>query len=138
IFTTAFVLACHASVIESVLVQGTRLPVNLATQVGREYDARTVARDVQQLWETGRFDDIRVEVTGTNVVFRVLESQHLRLRKIVIEPSGFGLQPKVPEGSRVTRLRAHEIALEAQRQLEGRGYPAARVDYALEPAGGNQ
>src|SRR5262245_61697342 len=122
VLLSALVLACQASIVESVSIRGTDLRVKLATQVGAELDARAIATDVRRLWETGRFDDIQVETTGTAVVFRVIEAPPLRLRKILIEPSSFGLQPKVPEGALLSRFRAHEIALEAQKQLEARGY----------------
>src|SRR5438045_3047290 len=115
---SAFVYSGQASVVESVSVSQTDLRVNLATQVGTEFDAGAVASDVHRLWETGRFEDIKVETTGSAVVFRVVEAPQPRLRKILIEPSSFGLQPKIAEGAPVSRFRAHEIALEAQKQLE--------------------
>jgi len=50
-------------------------------------------------WDTGRFDDIQVETSGTAVVFRVVEAPQLRLRKILIEPSELRAAAKAPEGA---------------------------------------
>ncbi len=119
--------------VQSVTLAGTRFPVTLATQAGRPYDASTVGNDVRKLWATGRFDDIRVESHGAAIVFRVHEAPRLRLREIHIEPNSFGLHPKVAEGTPINLLRAHQIALEAQKRLSAEGYIHARVDDALTP-----
>src|SRR5438874_1761269 len=101
---SALVFSCRASTVESVSLRGTDLRVNLATQVGVEFNRGVIESDVRRLWETGRFDDIQVEATGTAVVFRVVEAPQLRLRKILISPSSFGLQPKIPEGAPLSRF----------------------------------
>ena len=61
---TSFAFADEPLVVKSVSVEGTAVKVNLETQVGRVYDAGAIAADVRRLWETGRFDDIRVESGG--------------------------------------------------------------------------
>jgi len=123
--------------VTSVKIVGTNLAVNLATQEGQPYDARAVEKDVHQLWSAGRFSDIRVETTeeiaGTAVTFRVTPAPDLRLRHVRIEPSSFGLHPKIDEGTSVSPLRAHEIALEARKRLNAEGYLDARVDSSLLP-----
>jgi outer membrane protein insertion porin family len=123
--------------VTSVKILGSNLAVNLATQEGQPYDARAIEKDVHQLWSTGRFSDIRVETTeepgGTAVAFRVTQGPDLRLRHLRIEPSSFGLHPKIDEGTSVSPLRAHEIALEAQKRLNAEGYLDARVDSSLLP-----
>ncbi len=135
--TLGFVLAIPALAgslpVQSVTLAGTRFPVTLATQAGHPYDARTVGNDVRKLWSTGRFDDIRVESDGAAIVFRVHEAPRLRLREIHIEPNSFGLHPKVAQGTPINPLRAHEIALEAQKRLSAEGYLRARVVDALIP-----
>src|SRR5689334_23144321 len=102
----------------SVAVPGTALQVNLATQVGRPYDAKTVEKDVRYLWSLGRFSDIRVETAsrdeGVAVVFRASVAPHLFLHEIRIQPNTYGLDIKVPEATPVTPLSAHRIALDAQ------------------------
>src|SRR5712692_4958508 len=129
-------------VVKSVAVLGTNLHVNLATQVGGLYDAGAIGKDVRQLWSTGRFVDIRVEAAeepeGAAVVFHVVESRQQRLHEIRIEPSTFGLKLALPEGTPVNRPRAHEIALEARKQLQARGYLDAQVDYSLTPFAGSE
>lgn len=127
-----------AVVIQSVAIHGTRLPVNLETQVGQPFDMRTIDHDVRHLWATGRFSDIRVKQQGSSLVFDVTEAPRLKLHKIVAEPSNFGLQFKAPEGAPITMSRAQEIAVEARRQLQAKGYIDARVDYALTPAAANE
>src|SRR6476620_7088934 len=62
-----------ADVMKSVAVHGAHVPVKLATQAGRQYDARAIEQDVRALWSTGRFEDIRVDSNadgdGVSVVF---------------------------------------------------------------------
>jgi hypothetical protein len=124
--------------VASVTVPGTGLHVNLATQVGHPYDARTIAKDVRYLWSLGRFDDIRVETAdrdgGVAVVFRASVAPHLFLHEIRTQPNTYGLDMKVSEAAPITPLRAHQIALDAQRQLNREGYRSARVQYELAPA----
>jgi len=125
------------AIVTSVAVAGTRLPVNLTTQAGRPYDAGLVAHDVHELWASGRFSNIRVEAVpaegGLSVRFLVTESPALSLHEIRIEPSSFGLHPRVAQGTPVNAVRAHEIALEARKQLNAEGYVNARVDECLVP-----
>ena len=121
--------------IESVTLNGTDLQVNMTTQVGQPYNDGSIERDMRELWKTGRFNDIRVETSqdkeGIAVVFRVVENRELHLHRIRFEPSSYGLRITVPEGTLLTRLRAHEIAQEAQQQLNLQGYLDARVDWNL-------
>jgi outer membrane protein insertion porin family len=128
-----------APVVVSVDVPETGLAVKLATQVGRPYDAAAVDKDVRYLWGLGRFDDVRVETSraanGVAVVFQVKVAPHLLLHEIRIEPNTFGLELKVPEGTPIDALRAHQIAMDAQRQLHQEGYQNARVNLALKPLG---
>jgi outer membrane protein insertion porin family len=125
--------------VTAVEVRGAAPAVNLATQVGRPVDATALRRDVRSLWALGRFDDVRVEEirqdAGVAVVFRVTPRPNLRLREIRIEPNSFGLNPAVPRESAIDWLKAHQIAMEAQRELNARGYPNARVREELREAG---
>ncbi|HYL75952.1 MAG TPA: POTRA domain-containing protein [Bryobacteraceae bacterium] len=118
-------------------VQGTHRYVALVTQVGQPYNAGTVEQDVRALWRTGRFEDIQVDTQtgfiGTSVLFRVAEAPELRLRKLVVEPSTYGLHLSLREGSPLNRLGAQAAALEAKRILNTQGYPNANVDYELTP-----
>lgn len=85
----------------------------------------------------GRFEDIRVHTTdrpdGTAVMFEITPSRGVRLRDVRVEPSSYGLRLKVPEGAPLDRLREHEIAAEATKQLRAQGYVDARVDYDVVP-----
>ena len=61
-------------------------------------------------------------------MFRVREARQLQLREIHIEPNSFGLHPKIAAGTPINALRAHEIAMEAQKRLNAEGYLHAKVD----------
>jgi outer membrane protein assembly factor BamA len=128
--------------VKSVRVLGTKSAVDLKTQVGQIFDASTIQSDVHHLWATGRFDDIRVETTredeGTGVVFHVVEMPQLQLHQLHVEPSTFGLQMSLPEGTPMSRLRAHQIANQAQQDLRSDGFRTATVDYDLVPVIGNK
>src|SRR5580698_8147630 len=129
-------------VVKSVRVDGTKSPVDLKTQVGQIFDASVVQSDVHHLWATGRFDDIRVESKpeneGTGVIFHVVEMPQLQLHTLHVEPSTFGLQMNLPEGTPMSRLRAHQIANQAQQDLRSDGFRTATVDYDLVPFIGNK
>jgi len=125
--------------IHSVSVPGTNLQVNLATQVGRAYDAATIDKDVRTLWSLGRFHDIRVETIqseeGADVVFRVTPEPQYPLRDIRLKPNTFGIQMSMPPETVLTQARAQELAVAAQRQLNDRGYAKAKVAWNFSPAG---
>jgi outer membrane protein assembly factor BamA len=150
IFFTALLLASAAfaegpvapvesgsPIIKSVRVDGTSSPVELKTQVGQVFDAGTIQSDVHRMWSTGRFDDIRVGTTpqdeGTAVIFSVVEMPQYLLHQVRVEPSTFGLQMNLPEGTPITRLRAHQIANQAQDSLRTDGFRNATVDYDIVP-----
>jgi len=132
----------EAPVIQSVRVEGTSSTVELKTQVGQKFDAALVQSDVRRLWATGRFDDIRVEsapeTDGTAVTFHVVETPQLLLHQLHVEPSTYGLQMNLPEGIPMSRLRAHQIAYQAEQDLRSDGFRTATVDYDLVPYVGNK
>jgi hypothetical protein len=128
--------------VTSVAVLGANLRVDLATQVGQPYNDKLIEKDVRDLWKAALCDDIRVETAqrdgGTAVVFRVAPSPDLRLQDIRVEPSSYGLPLMVPEGTPINRMRAHEIAGEARRQLVAQGYTGVQVDWDLAPLAGKK
>jgi outer membrane protein assembly factor BamA len=132
-FVLAHTILADPVAVKSVTVAGTRFPVTLATQAGHPFDTRVVESDVQKLWATRRFDDIQVESTDGAIVFRVREARQMQLREIHIEPNNFGLHPKIAAGTPMNVLRAHEIAMEAQKHLNAEGYLRARVDATFVP-----
>lgn len=137
-FAVATVLMAP-TLVRSVAVPGTNLQVNLATQVGAAYNAGDINRDVRYLWSIGRFQDIRVETSevghAVDVVFRVTGEPRYSVRGIRIEPHTFGVELRLPEGTLLTRPEARNLALQAERQLNERGYRRANVQYAFTPAG---
>jgi hypothetical protein len=139
-FSVAF--SAEPRLVKSVAVYGTSLRVTLATQAGAPYSVRVIEKDVRRLWSMGQFEDIRAEIAehpdGVAVSFEVVEARKPLLREIRIEPSSFGLQLTLPEGTPMSRERAHEIANQARKQLNAQGYTDARVEYQLEPCRGNR
>src|SRR5258708_3396758 len=119
--------------IRSVSIDGSALKVPLKTQVGQPFNIGTIDSDVRRLWETGRFNDVRVETKGTSVIFHVVENPRILLHEVRMEPHTFGLQVKVPEGTALTKFRLHQIALDVERQLNASGHRDARVDYETVP-----
>jgi outer membrane protein insertion porin family len=112
--------------------------VNLETQVGRPYDARAVQRDVHYLYSLGRFNDVRVELTeqpgGAAIRFVLTPRPRLQLHEIRLEPSTFGFQPKLPEGSTMDDFQAQQLAVKIQNELKLQGNQQARVSYEFTPA----
>ena len=78
------------------------------------------------------------EDEGTGVIFHVVEMPQLQLHTFHVEPSTFGLQMNLPEGTPMSRLRAHQIANQAQQDLRSDGFRTATVDYDLVPFIGNK
>jgi len=126
-----------APLIESVSLRGTQLKVDFATQVGQPYDAAAIQQDLHRLWNTGRFDDIRVEKNESAIVFYVVENSRLRLRKLVIAPATTGLQLALAEGTPMNEVSAHAVILEARKQLIARGYVDPQFDYSMLPVTGS-
>ena len=112
--------------------------MNLETQVGRPYDARAVQHDLRHLYDLGRFNDVRVELTeqpgGAAIRFVLTPKPRLRLHEIRLEPSTFGFQPKLPEGSIVDDVQAQQLAVQIQKELKLQGYQQAKVSYEFTPA----
>ena len=127
----------QSSMVRSVAIRGTRMPVVLATQVGQPYNAAVIRQDVRRMWSMGRFDDIRAEAApredGTGVIFYVRESPMLRLRKLVMEPANLGVRLSLPEGAPLDRRSAQAAAAEARKQLIILGYANAQVNFDLVP-----
>ncbi|HEX6897265.1 MAG TPA: POTRA domain-containing protein [Bryobacteraceae bacterium] len=127
----------YGQVVRSVSVRGADANVQLATQVGQSYDSATIDKDVKTLWATGRFSDIQVkreeQEDGAAVIFQVVESQTKPLHEMRIEPSTFGVQFKIPEGTPIDRARAHEAARRTQEELRAEGFQNAQVDYKITP-----
>ena len=128
-----------STIVRSVAVPGTNLQVNLATQVGAPYNSAAITRDVRYLWGLGRFADVRVETKddncGLGVIFRVAVEPRYAIRGVRIEPPTFGLEMGLPDGTLLTRPQAYDLALQARKQLNDRGYLQAKVEYAFAPAG---
>ena len=82
-------------VVESVTLRGTHLKVDFATQVGHPYDAALAQQDLHRLWNTGRFDDIRVE-RETSIIPQTRWLADLQPGDRVIGPALKRLAPQLP------------------------------------------
>jgi len=135
----SFLVVCSlsAEVVQSVSVRGSDVHVNLATQVGQDYDSTAIDKDLKTLWATGRFSDIRVQkeeqAEGVGVVFQVTETKTHPLHEMRIEPSTFGVQMKIPEGTPMDRERAYAVARKTREELRANGFQNAEVDFKLTP-----
>jgi outer membrane protein assembly factor BamA len=131
------VCSLSAEVVQSVSVRGSNVQVKLATQVGQEYDTAVIDKDLKTLWATGRFADIRVQreeqPDGVGVIFQVTETQTHPLHEMRIEPSTFGVQFKIPEGTPMDRERAYAAARKTREELRANGFQNAEVDFKLTP-----
>ena len=125
------------NVVTSVAIRGASPDVTLQTQVGRDFDERSIERDVRELWALGRFEDIRVETArhegGTAVVFQLAPSPLIRLHEVRVAPTSYSLRIQAPEGTPLNRMRAEQLAAQAREQLEAHGYLNPRVDWSVAP-----
>jgi outer membrane protein insertion porin family len=135
-FFLLFSLAA-TDLIQSVSIRGGHAPVTLSTRAGKSYDARSVERDVKELYATGRFADVRVESLaapgGRQITFHVIESGRRRLGELRIVPEDFPLKARVETGELIDPMRAQSIAVDFRRQLDQYGYKDARVEAELAP-----
>ena len=83
-----------ASEVKSVEVKGAETKVKLLTHVGAKLDQAVLRKDMQTLWSTGLFEDIRIQTTdaadGTAVVFNGTPKAAVYLREhpsILYEPT---------------------------------------------------
>ena len=94
--------------VKSVEITGGEPKVKLATRVGGKVDQADLRRDLQTLWATGLFLDIRVQITeasdGTAVVFEGKPKAALYLRELRMEPHSFGMQPSLTAGTPIDAI----------------------------------
>jgi Surface antigen variable number repeat len=133
--------ALSAALIDSVEVRGTRRQVALETQAGDPFRAATIDRDVRRLWKTGNFADIRVESSEgdpVRVVFRVVERPRFVLRDVRFDPPGERRKLSIEQGDSMTEQAARAAGQGLAEQLVSEGFPGARVEARLAPAGAGQ
>ena len=128
-----------SSTVKSVTLAGGVTKLQLSTKAGRALDPSLLRKDVQALWNSGQFDDIRVRTTeeadGTAVVFDVIPKAPLALHDFRIEPNSFGLQPSLPPGTPIDPFRAQQVARQIRRHLVERGYVDANAEPEIVPTG---
>ncbi len=139
LFLCAAVHAQDGTFIQELRLQGTARPVALETHAGQTLDRARIARDVEHLWRTGWFSDVRVETEdlsdGVRVVFTVTEEQPLRLRRVVFEPGDAKQEVRLEPATQLDESLAHRVAAALQRSYARQGYADARVDPEILPVG---
>ena len=128
--------------VKSVEVKGAETKVKLLTRVGAKLDQAALRKDMQTLWSTGLFEDIRIQTTdaadGTAVVFNGTPKAAVYLRDLRMEPHTYGMAPSLPTGTPIDSLRANQVALQVRQKLVQRGYVGATVEPELVPIGKNR
>jgi len=127
-----FAINSEPPVIESVTISGAGPDVKLAARWASHMTLPPSLRTFAGSGALGHYSDVRAELDASgSLVFRVVPKPQIRLHEVRFEPNSFGLQAKGAEGSAIDEAGAHQIALDAQRQLQARGYLNARVDYTF-------
>ncbi|MDX2154754.1 MAG: POTRA domain-containing protein [Bryobacteraceae bacterium] len=124
-----------ASTVSAVHIEGTVRRFDLSTRPGASFDDATVTSDVRRLWETGAFDDVRVERRGEDLVFRVVEKPRAFLGKVEFTERSPDRKLRILPGAEIDEQRAHNIARSLEKQLKDEGYAFGRVRTDLSPAG---
>jgi len=142
-FILAFAVLCtngaalEPKIISSIL--GAPAAIPLESRVGEPLDTTKLERDVKALWRSGRFSDIRVEAIDhgptVGLLFRGQNKPILRLRKFQVTPATPGVNLELEPHSAVDALSSQQIATGIRRQLESSGFPDAKVEATLLPAG---
>ncbi|MFQ5724557.1 MAG: POTRA domain-containing protein, partial [Terriglobia bacterium] len=129
----------EAPFIQSLQIRGTRRPVELETHAGQSLDRAQLERDVRRLWETGWFEDVRVEAEenseGIHLVFTLRDKPRLYLRRVVLEPERGRRKLNLPAGTAVDKVLARRVAAALRRQLVEEGHADAQVEAELIPTG---
>jgi outer membrane protein insertion porin family len=120
-------------------VSGAPSDIPLETKAGQILDPVKLRDDVKLLWRSGRFSDVRAESvgdsSGVRVVFKVKPKASLRLRRYEVTPPTPGIDLKLTPGAEIDTLGAHQIASGVRAKMEELGYPSAKVEADLVPAG---
>lgn len=111
----------------------------LETHAGEVLDPEKVRHDVKTLWGSQRFSDVNVETEpdgdAVRVVFRAQEREFQKLAKTRIEPPTPGITLGLQAGGQIDDQMAQQVATAVRKQLVTSGYPDAKVDAKLVPAG---
>ncbi len=130
-------LAADRPSIERVLIRGTRRPLQLETRAGQPFDPERIDRDLRHLWNTGWFNDIRVESSesagGLQLTFALVEKPRLYLRRVKFGPAREQRPVGVEKGVQLDPVLATQVAVELRRQLVEEGYADAKVKADIRP-----
>ncbi|HJT88687.1 MAG TPA: POTRA domain-containing protein [Bryobacteraceae bacterium] len=131
--------AAQPPLVSRVDVVGAPARLPLETHAGEALDDTKLRHDVNTLWRSGRFSDIRVETIpdgdSVHVVFRGQSDPLFRLRKVRMDPPTPNIHPGLAPDSLVDARQAQQAAAHVRQELESSGYPDARVNPVLLPTG---
>ncbi|MEW5980381.1 MAG: POTRA domain-containing protein [Acidobacteriota bacterium] len=124
-------------VIRDVEISGTTRAISIETREGQILDRKRIGSDVKSLWQSGWFDDIRVEGepadNGVKLRFILSERERYRLRRIRCQPRPFELREVIPAGTWIDQAMVTVLAKRFQSSLRDAGYLDARVSAQLIP-----
>jgi outer membrane protein assembly factor BamA len=122
--------------VQLVEIEGSNLPIDLATKVGMAYDPVLIQSDVRTLYATGRFHDVVVKVEdrgeGKLVTFHVVPETARLLRQIHYKPTdlplNFAMTP-VP----VNAKYIHQVTSAIRAQLSQHGFADPQIECEVKP-----
>ncbi len=123
--------------IHEVRIEGAAVELELETRAAAPYRQETVRRDVEKLWELGRFSDVQVRrestPVGPDIVFQVKPRPRYALREVVFEPASEerSLNGEPPDW--VDEATARELAGDLALALRSKGFLDAKVRGSLAP-----
>src|SRR5688572_31167291 len=87
--------SANAQKVQLIEIEGSNLPIDLATKAGMAYDPALIQADVRTLYATGRFRDVvaivKDHAEGKLVTFHVVPETARLLRQIHYEPKDLPL-----------------------------------------------
>ena len=139
VFCTPFLHAAGFTDQRISAVEGVPPSLPLETRAGDLFDASKIAHDVHTLWRSGRVSDIRVETVpeddSMRVIFRLTPRQTVRVRRIRLDPPTPAVHVELEPDAEMDLRDAQQVAAGVVKQLESSGYPHARAEAQLAPAG---
>jgi outer membrane protein assembly factor BamA len=123
--------------VQLVEIEGSNLPIDLATKAGMAYDPALIQADVRTLYATGRFHDVVATVAdraeGKLVTFHVVPETARLLRQIHYEPTDLPLNFAVTSAVPVNAKYIHQVTSTIRAQLAQHGFPNPQIDYEVKP-----
>jgi len=129
--------AANSENVRSVEIQGSNLPIELATKAGGAFDATSIQADVRKLYASGRFHDIiaivKESAEGKLVTFHVVPQTARLLREIHYEPADLPVKLAATSNVPVDAKYIHQAASTIRAQLARKGFRNPRIESEVRP-----